>query len=200
MSYGILVAGVRSRCDCLVDEPEAPRNATTLNLRVRDAGLTAQAGHLSQRACHERRSASGASHRPPSWDQFMLKNTVTTLTRLSAACAAVAAISLVQPVFAQTQAPAASPAPAEAAANRSPELSLQATASSEVKQDTVRIALAAEVEGRTSRLRASSARCWTTWSSGRATPRASKCARVITTSGPIPAARARSPAGAGKAK
>ena len=94
----------------------------------------------------------------------MLKNTVTTLTRLSAACAAVAAISLVQPVFAQTQAPAASPAPAEAAANRSPELSLQATASSEVKQDTVRIALAAEVEGRTSRLRArSSARCWTTW-------------------------------------
>ena len=129
------------------------------------------------------------------------QNTVTTLTRLSAACAAVAAISLVQPVFAQTQAPAASPAPAEAAANRSPELSLQATASSEVKQDTVRIALAAEVEGRTSRLRArSSARCWTTWSSGRATPRASKCARVITTSGPIPAARARSPAGAGKAK
>ena len=84
----------------------------------------------------------------------MLKNTVTTLTRLSAACAAVAAISVAQPVFAQTQAPAASPAPAEAAANRSPELSLQATASSEVKQDTVRIALAAEVEGRTSRLRA----------------------------------------------
>ena len=120
----------------------------------------------------------------------MLKNTVTTLTRLSAACAAVAAISVAQPVFAQTQAPAASPAPAEAAANRSPELSLQATASSEVKQDTVRIALAAEVEGRTSRLRArSSVRCWTTWSSGRATPRASKCARVITTSGPIPAAR-----------
>ena len=77
----------------------------------------------------------------------MLKNTVTTLTRLSAACAAVAAISVAQPVFAQTQAPAASPAPAEAAANRSPELSLQATASSEVKQDTVRIALAAEVEG-----------------------------------------------------
>lgn len=76
----------------------------------------------------------------------MLKNTVTTLTRLSAACAAVAAI-VAQPVFAQTQAPAASPAPAEAAANRSPELSLQATASSEVKQDTVRIALAAEVEG-----------------------------------------------------
>lgn len=77
----------------------------------------------------------------------MLKNTVTTLTMLSAACAAVAAISVAQPVFAQTQAPAASPAPAEAAANRSPELSLQATASSEVKQDTVRIALAAEVEG-----------------------------------------------------
>ena len=77
----------------------------------------------------------------------MLKNTVTTLTRLSAACAAVAAISVAQPVFAQTQAPAASPASAEAAVNRSPELSLQATASSEVKQDTVRIALAAEVEG-----------------------------------------------------
>jgi predicted secreted protein len=75
----------------------------------------------------------------------MFKHPVFSLTRLGAACAAVAAIAAAQPVFAQTQAPAATAA-AEPAANRSPELTLQAMASSEVKQDTVRIALSAEVE------------------------------------------------------
>ncbi|MGE8658846.1 MAG: SIMPL domain-containing protein [Achromobacter sp.] len=74
----------------------------------------------------------------------MSKSPVFSLTRLGAACAAVAALSLAQPVFAQTQAQA--PAASESAANRSPELTLQATASSEVNQDTVRITLSAEVE------------------------------------------------------
>ena len=73
----------------------------------------------------------------------MSKSPVFSLTRLGAACAAVAALAVAQPVYAQTQAPA--PA-AEASASRAPELTLQATASSEVKQDTVRISLSAEVE------------------------------------------------------
>lgn len=75
----------------------------------------------------------------------MFKHRVFSLTRLGAACAAVAAIAAAQPAFAQAQAPSATPA-AEQAANRSPEMTLQAMASSEVKQDTVRIALSAEVE------------------------------------------------------
>lgn len=73
----------------------------------------------------------------------MLKSPVFSLTKLGAACAVVAALSLAQPVFAQ--APTSVPA-SESAANRSPELTLQATASSEVKQDTVRISLSAETE------------------------------------------------------
>jgi predicted secreted protein len=75
----------------------------------------------------------------------MFKHPVFSLTKLGAACAAVAAIAVAQPVFAQAQAPAPAAA-AESAANRSPELTLQAMASSEVKQDTVRIALSAEVD------------------------------------------------------
>ena len=71
----------------------------------------------------------------------MFKTPVFSLTKLGAACAAVAALTMAQPVFAQAQAPAA-----ESVANRSPELTLQATASSEVKQDTVRISLSAEVD------------------------------------------------------
>lgn len=76
----------------------------------------------------------------------MFKHPVFSLTKLGAACAAVAAIAAVQPqpVYAQTQ--SAAPAAAESTANRSPELTLQAMASSEVKQDTVRISLSAEVE------------------------------------------------------
>lgn len=74
----------------------------------------------------------------------MLKSPVFSLTKLGAACAAVAALSMAQPVFAQNPAPTS--AAAESAANRSPELTLQATASSEVKQDTVRISLSAETE------------------------------------------------------
>lgn len=106
--------------------------------------LTAQAGHLSQRACHERRSASGASPSSSLIGPVHVEIPVFSLTKLGAACAAVAALSMAQPVFAQAQAPA--PSTAEATANRSPELTLQATASSEVKQDTVRISLSAETE------------------------------------------------------
>lgn len=73
----------------------------------------------------------------------MFKAPVFSLTKLGAACATVAALAVVQPVHAQTQAPAAS---TEVSASRAPELSLQATASAEVKQDTVRISLSAEVE------------------------------------------------------
>jgi predicted secreted protein len=72
----------------------------------------------------------------------MFKHPVFSLTKLGAACAAVAALAAVQPAHAQAQAPAATEAPA----SRAPELSLQATASSEVKQDTVRITLSAEVD------------------------------------------------------
>ncbi|EHK68286.1 SIMPL domain-containing protein [Achromobacter arsenitoxydans] len=75
----------------------------------------------------------------------MFKHSVFSLTKLGAACAAVAAIAAAQPVYAQSQAPASAPA-TEPAANRSPELTLQAMASSEVKQDTVRISLSAEVD------------------------------------------------------
>lgn len=67
-----------------------------------------------------------------------------SLTRIAAACCATLAMAAAAPSFAQT---AASPAPAAAEAQRTaPELSLQASASSEVKQDTVRISLAIEVE------------------------------------------------------
>ncbi|AXA73098.1 SIMPL domain-containing protein [Achromobacter insolitus] len=72
----------------------------------------------------------------------MFKHPVFSLTKLGAACATVAALSAAPLVHAQTPAPAA----AEASASRAPELTLQATASSEVKQDTVRISLSAEVE------------------------------------------------------
>jgi len=74
----------------------------------------------------------------------MFKHPVFSLTKFGAACAAVAAIAAVQPVYAQT--PATAPAATESSTNRSPEMTLQATASSEVKQDTVRISLSAEVE------------------------------------------------------
>jgi len=70
----------------------------------------------------------------------MFKHPVFSLTKLGAACATVVALAAVQPAHAQA------PAAAETAASRAPELSLQATASSEVKQDTVRISLSAEVD------------------------------------------------------
>ena len=75
----------------------------------------------------------------------MFKHPVFSLTKLGAACAAVAAIAAVQPAYAQAQG-AVAPAAAESSTNRSPEMTLQAAASSEVKQDTVRISLTAEVE------------------------------------------------------
>lgn len=72
----------------------------------------------------------------------MFKHPVFSLTKLGAACATVAALSAAPLAHAQTPAPAAT----EVAASRAPELTLQAMASSEVKQDTVRISLSAEVE------------------------------------------------------
>ncbi|MGV2863655.1 SIMPL domain-containing protein [Achromobacter sp. ESBL13] len=75
----------------------------------------------------------------------MFKHPVFSLTKLGAACAAVAAIAAVQPAYAQAQG-AVAPAATEASTNRSPEMTLQAAASSEVKQDTVRISLTAEVD------------------------------------------------------
>ncbi len=76
----------------------------------------------------------------------MHKSPVFSLTKFSAACATVAAVAFSAPVFAQAQAPVVAPVAADANSNRAPELTLQATASSEVKQDTVRITLSAEVE------------------------------------------------------
>ncbi len=64
-----------------------------------------------------------------------------SLTRIAAACCATLAFAAAQPSFAQTAAPAAAEAQRTA-----PELSLQASASSEVKQDTVRISLSVEIE------------------------------------------------------
>lgn len=75
----------------------------------------------------------------------MFKHPVFSLTKLGAACAAVAAIAAVQPAYAQAQG-AVAPAAAESSTNRSPEMTLQAAASSEVEQDTVRISLTAEVD------------------------------------------------------
>jgi predicted secreted protein len=73
----------------------------------------------------------------------MFKHPVFSLTKLGAACATVAALSAAPLAHAQAQAPAAA---TETSASRAPELTLQAMASSEVKQDTVRISLSAEVE------------------------------------------------------
>lgn len=64
-----------------------------------------------------------------------------SLNRIALACCAGLAFAVAQPALAQT-APAA---PVEAV-RTAPELTLQAAASSEVKQDTVRISLSVEVE------------------------------------------------------
>ncbi|AOB40696.1 DUF541 domain-containing protein [Bordetella parapertussis] len=76
----------------------------------------------------------------------MLRHSAFSLTRLGAACAAALALAAAQPVLAQSQPPAAAPQAQADSASRAPELTLQASASSEVKQDTVRITLSAEVE------------------------------------------------------
>ncbi|OZI77588.1 SIMPL domain-containing protein [Bordetella genomosp. 12] len=65
-----------------------------------------------------------------------------SLTRIAAACCATLALSAFQPSVAQT-APTAAP---ESQRSTAPELSLQASASAEIKQDTVRISLSVEVE------------------------------------------------------
>ncbi|MDM9560365.1 MULTISPECIES: SIMPL domain-containing protein [Bordetella] len=65
-----------------------------------------------------------------------------SLTRIAAACCAALALAAVQPAWAQPQ----PPQQAEEPAKRAPELTLQASASSDVQQDTVRITLATELE------------------------------------------------------
>lgn len=67
------------------------------------------------------------------------------LTRLAAACGAALAMAFAPTVFAQN-APAAGTAETASNTSRGPELNLQAGASTEVKQDTVRITLAVELE------------------------------------------------------
>ena len=74
---------------------------------------------------------------------MMHSHSVPSLNRIAAACCAAFALAVAQPVFAQ-QPQAAQP---EDAAARAPELTLQASASSDVQQDTVRITLATELEG-----------------------------------------------------
>ncbi|MCD0504081.1 SIMPL domain-containing protein [Bordetella petrii] len=72
----------------------------------------------------------------------MHSHPVLSLNRIVAACCAALALAAAQPALAQQ------PQPASQAdeAVRAPELSLQASASSEVQQDTVRITLAVELE------------------------------------------------------
>lgn len=74
----------------------------------------------------------------------MFQHSVFSLARLGVACSAVVVLTVLPPAYAQAGDPA--PAREAADANRAPELSLQASASSEVRQDTVRITLATEVE------------------------------------------------------
>ncbi|WP_459616947.1 SIMPL domain-containing protein [Bordetella sp. 2513F-2] len=69
-----------------------------------------------------------------------------TLNKLAAACCAALALGAYAPAQAQSDAQEQSTA-APASSAQAPRLSLQATASSEVMQDTVRITLSAEVEG-----------------------------------------------------
>jgi len=76
---------------------------------------------------------------------MMHSHPVLSLNRIVAACCAALALAVAQPAAAQQ--PQA--AQAEDAAARAPELTLQASASSDVQQDTVRITLASELEAAT---------------------------------------------------
>ncbi|MBO9356591.1 DUF541 domain-containing protein [Bordetella petrii] len=79
---------------------------------------------------------------------MMHSHPVLSLNRLAAACCAALALAAAQPALAQQPQPSAQPAAASSddGAARAPELTLQASASSDVQQDTVRITLAAELE------------------------------------------------------
>lgn len=78
---------------------------------------------------------------------MMHSKPVLSLNRLAAACCATFALATAQPVWAQSSATPA--AQAEESATPAPELSLQASAASDVQQDTVRITLASELEAAT---------------------------------------------------
>ncbi|HYG44799.1 MAG TPA: SIMPL domain-containing protein [Bordetella sp.] len=74
----------------------------------------------------------------------MHSHPVLSLNRIAAACCAALALAAVQPALAQQSPPTAPQS--EDAGTRAPELTLQASASSDVQQDTVRITLATELE------------------------------------------------------
>ena len=76
----------------------------------------------------------------------MLKNFPFSLTNLGATCGVSAALLAMAPALAQAQTPAAPAVSADAAGIRNPEMTLQAAASAEVKQDTAHMTLSVEVE------------------------------------------------------
>lgn len=76
----------------------------------------------------------------------MFKNFPFSLTKLGAACGVSAALLAMMPALAQAQTPAAPVVSADTAGIRNPEMTLQAAASAEVKQDTVHMTLSVEVE------------------------------------------------------
>lgn len=78
----------------------------------------------------------------------MFKTFPFSLTKLGAVCGVSAALLVMAPTFAQAQAPAPAAAAASAvsASVRNPEMTLQAAASAEIKQDTVHMTLSVEVE------------------------------------------------------
>ena len=81
---------------------------------------------------------------------MMHSSRVPSLSRMAAVCCAVFALTAAPLSYAQSQTPAASQDPnasqQAASGNHLPELTLQASASTEVSQDTVHITLAAEFE------------------------------------------------------
>ena len=142
-----------SGSDCLpVDEPEAQRIATTLNLTVRDAGLDGTGGASMPADL----SFLSGPHwfSPPTFHTgpvMMHSSRVPSLNRIAAACCALFALAAAPLAHAQPQPPApprpvAHVSPTEHPEERLPELTLQASASADVQQDTVRITLAAEFD------------------------------------------------------
>jgi hypothetical protein len=130
----------------VVDDPNAFQNATTLNLKVRDAGLDGTGGASFQWACHKEQAHFEISQVLFIKNPSMFKNFPFSLTKLGAACGVSVALLAMTPALAQAQTPAASEVSADTAGIRKPEMTLQAAASAEVKQDTVHMTLSVEVE------------------------------------------------------
>lgn len=145
-----------SGSDCLSgDEPEAPRIATTLNLRVRDAGLDGTGGAFIPAGLSLLRSARMLLPLfvPPPPTGFLMMHSfrVSSLNCVAAACCAV--FALAAPLtYAQQPESSTAPRPVtttEESRKQPPELSLQASAFIEVPQDLVRITLATEFDADT---------------------------------------------------